>query len=184
MPHVRSGLSIVAVLVFLASSAKATNVEWTGSGASGTDPLGHGWVLSNNGPGGNAVVGIPGNGLGGTPFLGPLGDFVTDFHFHTDDANIVATETGTTPSLSTLAHVEGANPLVWDRQLMGSNTAWFFAPNGTRLDSGEVFFWNIVLDRPLSAISFTAGWTMVPEPTTLTLTALGLMSVLCRRRRR
>lgn len=185
----KTWLAVSLVGMLMVVPAMATNVTWTGSGTSGTDPLGHDWVLSNNGPGGNAVVGIPGNAIGTVPWLGGPGDFVTDFHFQTEDANIVETVTGTSSSLTTFWHDDSDNgATLWDRQLMGTDTVWFFSPGGlqNKLDSGETFFWNVVFDRPLSTIDFTAEWTMIPEPSTLTLGGLGFVGLLAfgRRRRR
>jgi MYXO-CTERM domain-containing protein len=179
-------LGLVLGSLFLAAPAMAINLTWTGSGLSGSDPIGNDWQILDNGPGGNAVWGIPGNGLGNAIFQGPPGEWVTDFHITFVDASIVQTISDPAASNLTSMTDDTVNFVGWDVMFMNNDTVWFVAPAGERLDVGEAFFVNVVLDQPAGAtgFAFTAEWTMVPEPSTLTLAALALVGLLAHRRRR
>jgi len=131
--------SIPALLITL-QPASALTLSWSGTGASGTDPLGHNWLIVDL-----DNWGIPGTGLATVPFLG--NDWVTDFHFTVNDlpqgCEITFNDTG------------------WPGTIM-DNTIWFVAadPVADRLDPGDSFFVNIRFTCFITSIDFDAQWSM------------------------
>jgi len=179
-----------AVVAGFGTSANALNLTWTGSGVIGSDPLGHPWTLRSDS--GTNFWGIPGIGLGVVPFCPacPPTDWVTDFHitFHDLPQGVEIIENGPeTVGGFTLAtrFNNDSQSVLWPRMIMG-NTVWFVASsNADRLDPGENFFVNVAFSGPVSAVNFTAEWTMdVPEPATLAIFGLGLAAIGAMRRRR
>jgi hypothetical protein len=187
---------VLFLMVATSVPSWATNISFTGGPGSGTDPLGHSWEFDND-----AVDigswGIPGLGEGQPAFLGD--DFVTDFHITFELPDGVGIDSVRPPSdfFATRMQVTRVFPdfssitFIWDRQFMDDDTVWFFAPSGTRMLPGDLFFVNVIFDAPLPSgnagigVPFSAEWTMtVPEPTTLSLLLLSLFPALPRRPKR
>jgi hypothetical protein len=185
----------VMMTMLASSNAQALSLAWSGSGGSGSDPIGNNWQITNNGPGGASVWGIPGNGAGVVGF-GPTsadGSFVKDFHIQflalPTDVTIVPTATGSSSNLTTF--FDNGSGQTWTRDIQSAGAVSFFAPVTGQVDKGESFFVNVVFSRALttneiSSLSFNAQWTetgIVPEPATATLGIMGLAGLMLRRRR-
>jgi hypothetical protein len=127
----------------------------------------------------NAIWGIPGAFLGSVAW--PSNTSVTDFHITFNDRTVVANDQ--VKFMIQLAEV-------WTPVVNG-NTVDFFAPAGTSLDFGELFFVNVRYSGDPGSVTFEAHWTTadataVPVPATLLLlgsAVAGLVAVRARRRR-
>jgi len=143
--------SILALLI-TSQPASALTLSWSGTGTSGTDPLGHTWLKKAD-----FNWGIPGRGEGILPFNG--NDWVTDFHF---TVNNFPPQCGFELTSSTVFLVQDATTdIEWDQTVMG-NTIWFVAadPVTDRLDPNEEFFVNIAFTCDIPSIDFDALWSM------------------------
>jgi len=73
---------------------------------------------------------------------------------------------------------------VWTPVVVSPSSIAFFAPAGTELDPGQLYFVNIMLLDGGSGSAFTGAWTSMPEPSTLALLGAGLAGFGIMRRRR
>jgi len=174
----------VPALLMTMPSASALSLDWDGSGTSGSDPLGHTWILNDQsllGGGTDNAWGIPGLGEGVINFAG--GDWVTDLHvkFHDLPAGCAIDPTpaptipGGSDTSTRFSNLEDS--VLWDRTIMG-DTVWFVAadPVADRLDPTDSFFVNVAFDcSTITEVTFSAFWSMGPvggEYSTLDSTAL------------
>ena len=179
-----AGLCMVAPL-----AAHATDFTFTGSGLSGTDPLGSGWTA---GP----------NEFGFSTFVEPL----TDNGFPTfkggdglaDATSLTFTYTGTVPNGfnmelgSGLTHIASPQGTSWITTFLSPTTVEFTAPKGDELKPGDTFDVQVAFDKKITAknFSFTATWSdglssAVPEPSSwaLMIMGAGAMGSVMRRKR-
>ncbi len=166
----RSRLAAVAIaassIVFGVNAAHAVNITWSGVGNAGSDPFGQTWLVNQSG------WGMPGPGLFTVPWGGP--DWISDFHITFDGLEIAQ---GPFQAVFRMDDDgDGITDTQWTRMFMGMDTVWFVAPPGVQLDPGERFFVNVDFTTDVTAVSFTAEYTMdqLPEPGTLMLFGLGL----------
>ena len=169
-----AGLCMVAPL-----AAHATDFTFTGSGLSGTDPLGSGWTA---GP----------NEFGFSTFVEPL----TDNGFPTfkggdglaDATSLTFTYTGTVPNGfnmelgSGLTHIASPQGTQWITTFLSPTTVEFTAPKGDELKPGDTFDVQVAFDKKITAnnFSFTATWAgvaAVPEPSSWALMIMGAGAV-------
>ena len=179
-----------AMVAILATSASALELSFSGSGPSGTDPLGHAWDVKDLG--GGTTWGIPGLGDGNQTWLGK--DWISDFHIEffglPEDVQIIAGPAG---FLGTrFARATGSGFPEWNEAIDGLKVD-FWAPDyiDDRVNPGDEFFVNVVFNTSLSdevirGMSFYASYTMTPEPSSIILAGLGLagLGLAVRRRRR
>ena len=138
---------------YLVIDAFALTLAWSGTGTSGSDPLGHTWQINLFG---TNNWGTPGVGAGVLSFQG--GDWVSDFHF---TVNNFPPECQIDPSGNSIFSVQDGADTEWDKTITG-NTIWFVAadPIAERLDPGEEFFVNISFSCDIPSIDFDALWSM------------------------
>ena len=195
----------LAVFVFcLAFSLKvhATDLSWSSSDVSGTDPLGHEWKFSNLYPQAAPASGswnLPPHGFsGGATFLG---DFIKDFHITFDLSNFADQEI-MVEGQTWFWEITGSSIDPWVTQFIDTDsdqridTVWFFAPPGKQVSNGEKFLIGVQFELPwietegiLVTPSFNAQWTdsgVIPEPSTMILFAsgLGLLGLAAWRRKK
>ncbi len=162
---------VLATSSLISSPAQAAVIcSFGGTGSSGTDCLGHNWVVGGGG------WGIPGIGQGTNPYLGT--QTATDFHFRClagcgaiqnaplDDTRFSLSPFGTT---------------FWSETLNGAaDTIDFVSLPGIAddLTTGRSFFVNITLPVNVQTFRFEASWTndraTVPEPSSIALAGLAL----------
>ena len=184
------GLVMVLALAPMAS-ASAQDCAFSGSGVSGNDCYGQGWVLDNGG------WGIPGIFHSIIPFAGasPATEFHITFNASGSFNGLIGFGDGHGGGFNTQFDVSpfGGATTYWTVSGSGNNIS-FFAPAGQALDPGENFYVNIQflngLPQNLADVSFNASWgapqgtAVTPEPATMTLLATGLAGMAAARRRR
>ena len=180
MKALRNRLAAAAIaassIFFGVNAAHAVNITWDGVGNTGSDPFGHTWLVNQFG------WGIPGPGDGVIPWAGP--DWISDFHITFDGLEISQLSFET--EFVTDEDGNGVVETDWNAMFMGTDTVWFVAPPGVRLDPGEQFFVNVGFTTPATVVNFTAEYTMdqLPEPGALMLFGLGLVGLGLAARRR
>jgi hypothetical protein len=179
---------ILALVVASAATADASIViPFSGSGASGTIAPGESWAINQLS---KFNWGTPGVGLNFETWNGgtSVEDFTITFMGLPVGVQITNLEPGPTCGTGNeTVFCAAAGALVpWTPVLTNSGaTITFTAPAPEELVAGDSFYINIYFTGdPGSTVSFTGGWSQVPEPLSVCLTALGLLAVAIRRRRR
>jgi len=178
---------ILIVLVASAAMAGATIViPFSGSGSSGTIAPGEAWTINQLG---TFNWGSPGIGLGFETWNGSIAveDFTITFTSFANGVQITNLEMGPTCGTGNeTVFCEASGSLIpWTPVLSnGGATVTFTAPSPLMLLPGDSFYINIYFSGDEgSSVTFTGGWSQetVPEPFTLGLTGLGLLTVAIRR---
>ncbi|HLK69456.1 MAG TPA: hypothetical protein VKU19_38760 [Bryobacteraceae bacterium] len=198
----RSWTSIAMLLLACCSGLKAGNIDFSGSGTSGTiNPGSLPWRLISDDATGTGLNCSPptvnrcGISVWGMP---GLGSFSQNWPAATDPAlSLTITFTGLAPGVTidqaadpartgfddfTRFHEIG-DSIVWTPSYTGGNSVTFTAPKGFELDSGDDFFVNVAFTGGMiSTASFTGSWSTrsssaVPEPGTLLLAAAAVAMV-------
>jgi len=179
---------ILLLMVASAAMAGATIViPFSGSGASGTIAPGEAWTINQLS---SFNWGSPGVGLGFETWNGSIAveDFTITFLRLPAGVQITNLEPGPTCGTgSQTVFCSASGTLVpWTPVLSnGGTTITFTAPGSQMLLPGDFFYINIFFNGDEgSSVVFTGGWSTVPEPFTLGLTGLGLLTVAIRRWRR
>jgi len=175
----------VLIVAFAAIGHATIIIPFSGSGASGTIAPGEGWIINQLS---TFNWGTPGVGLGFETWNGsvPIEDFTITFTF-TNGVQITNLETGPTCGTGNeTVFCEASGTLIpWTPALSNGGTAiTFTAPSPLMLLPGDSFYINIYFSGDEgSSVTFTGGWSqeVVPEPFTLGLTGLGLLTVTIRR---
>jgi len=177
---------ILALIVASAAMASASIViPFSGSGASGTIAPGEGWIINQLS---TFNWGSPGVGLGFESWNGSVAieDFTITFTGLPRGVEITNLETGPTcgNGSQTVFCTASGTLTPWTPVLTnGGATVTFTAPAPEMLVPGESFYINIYFNgNEGNSVTFTGGWSQVPEPLTLSLTGLGALTVAIWRR--
>src|SRR5215472_12527483 len=178
---------ILALMVACAGMAHAGIViPFSGSGASGTIAPGEPWTINQLS---TFNWGSPGIGLGFETWNAsiPVEDFTITFTSLVNGVQITNLEFGPTCSTGNeTVFCEASGTLIpWTPVLSnGGATVTFTAPGSQMLLPGDSFYINIFFSGDEgSSVTFRGGWSQetVPEPFTLGLTGLGLLTAAIRR---
>ena len=181
---------ILALMVAFVTVAHAGIViPFSGSGSSGTIAPGEAWTINQLS---TFNWGSPGIGLGFETWNAsiPVEDFTITFTSLVNGVQITNLEMGPTCGTGNeTVFCEASGTLIpWTPVLSnGGATVTFTAPSPLMLLPGDSFYINIYFSGDEgSSVAFTGGWSQetVPEPFTLGLTGLGLLTVTIRRWRR
>src|SRR5262249_10462855 len=132
------------------------------------------WVINAEG---TNSWGAPGAGLGPRSWPGPDGflDFHIAFTNLPDDVDIdpsFGSDCGTgAGTIVCVADSAGQNAMLWNPVLDTPDSISFYAPQGSSLDNGDLFFVNIGFTGAVSTVDFNGSFTQtgVPEPATFAL---------------
>jgi hypothetical protein len=178
---------ILALVIASAATADASIViPFSGSGASGTIAPGQSWAINQLS---TFNWGTPGVGLGFDTWNGGVSveDFTITFTGLPVGVQITNLELGPTCGTgSETVFCTAAGALEpWTPVLTNNGaTITFTAPAPKELVAGESCYINIYFNGdPGSTVSFTGGWSQVPEPFSVCITGFGLLAVAIRRRR-
>lgn len=154
-------LSICGFAPNTSASIVPVPIFWGGSGAAaGIDPLGHQWRFFQN----SFQINV---GAFGDGWLGSYA--IRDFHIHFLGQTILRPET-----VFITGGPSAAENQIWDREFTSADTLSFYAPPGTALNPGQMWFLTINLDPATStSFAFEAEYS-VPEPSTLLLSFLAI----------
>jgi hypothetical protein len=174
---------ILALIVVSAAMANATIIiPFSGSGAGGTIAPGEAWTINQLS---SFNWGSPGVGLGFELWNGSVAveDFTITFLGLPAGVQITNLEMGPTCGTGNETVFCSGFLDAWAPVLSnGGATVTFTAPAPEMLVPGESFYINIFFNgNEGSRVAFTGGWSAVPEPFTLALTGLGLLTVAIRR---
>lgn len=178
---------ILALIVACAAMAHASIViPFSGSGSSGTIAPGEAWTINQMS---TFNWGTPGIGLGFETWNGsiPVEDFTITFTSLLNGVQITNLELGPTCGTGNETVLcEASGTLIpWTPSLRnGGTTVTFTAPSPLMLLPDDSFYINLYFSGDEgSSVTFTGGWSqeVVPEPFTLGLTGLGLLTVAIRR---
>jgi hypothetical protein len=178
---------VLALIVASAAIAAASVViPFSGSGASGTIAPGEAWTINQLS---TFNWGSPGIGLGFETWTAsiPIEDFTITFTGFPSGVQITNLELGPTCGTgSQTVFCEASGSLIpWTPALSnGGATVTFTAPSSVKLLPGDSFYINLYFSGDEgSSVTFTGGWSqeVVPEPFTLGLTGLGLLTIATRR---
>src|SRR5215471_16748010 len=171
---------ILAHIVACAAMAHASIViPFSGSGSSGTIAPGEAWTINQLS---TFNWGSPGVGLGFETWNGSIAveDFTITFLRLPAGVQITNLELGPTCGTGNETVLcEASGTLIpWTPALSnGGATVTFTAPSPLMLLPGDSFYINIYFSGDEgSSVAFTGGWSAVPEPFTLGLTGLGLLT--------
>ena len=174
-------LSLVLSGLLFTNVGFALDLQWSGSGDTGVDPLGHAWIIKNTTEA--KGWGLPGIDEETLPWNASSSINGFSITFSGLPVGTVIDDTDTDPE-ATAFEVDSK---AWTRTVE-ELTVSFTAPLlfDDRLKPGESFFVNVSFLGPFvpENISFEAEYTMItPEPTSLTLTLILGFTRLWRRRR-
>ncbi|MGI4879166.1 MAG: PEP-CTERM sorting domain-containing protein [Janthinobacterium lividum] len=185
----------LAALLLAPAAANAVNTTFTGTGVSGTDPLGSNWTAGANFAG--FATWTEPLAMNQFPAFNPTGvsngagNFATTFTFtYTGSDNSVLN----TNFDEEFAHVQSPQGYQWTPEFLSSRSIRFTAPTGDQLNPNDTFDVYVGFQKAIdpSKFAFTATWgdtsvaAAVPDAPTwaMMLGGFGLMGVMMRRRPR
>lgn len=178
------GRILAIVVVSVAIAHASIIIPFSGSGASGTIAPGEAWTINQLS---SFNWGSPGVGLGFELWNGSVAveDFTITFLRLPAGVQITNLEMGPTCGTGNETVFCGPSFDAWTPVLSnGGATVTFTAPAPEMLVPGDSFYINIYFNGDEgNSVAFTGGWSAVPEPFTLGLTGLGLLTVAMRRYR-
>lgn len=173
---------VVWGLLAVGLSARAGVVSWGGTGIFGFDPYGQAWNTQNRGFQDVTSWGIPGRAIGNVPFAGPTSIRGIELSFFDLPAGVTIRDDHVLSFGPTMNVEPFGTTDFWVWTSLSATSGRFDPPApASTLDPQESFFFFVPFTNVvnLSTFRFEARYELVPEPSSLSLAALGLLGVAC-----
>jgi hypothetical protein len=192
-PMIRKLCLAISLMALLPTLALAGDIDFSGSGPSGTLQTGQPFAYDFDGGVFEPDFGIPGVGAGLATWEGPtVSSFEITFNLpagvEIDPAMVAQGQIGDCVGGPAGGTAFCAQPYTtpWTAQLIGSNQLIFTATPGNYLTTGDPFFLNIFFTGgDPNGASFSGAFTAsTPEPSSFLLLGSGLLGTITYLRRR